>query len=332
MKKLRKYLPLIPAILILVLVISGIGVWRDYRDTLMENQENQLLIVTRILRDNLKVSMEEYQDNLEFISGIESNHVQDQDSIYQRFLDTQQDFICDLYREDEQGNIIYSVTDTDFRDPALLAEYSDGKSIWMMSDDETHYIVFKKKETEGTQLCLAVDAVKYYQRLISDIHVGTNGYIVVKNKEGTIIMHPDKEQWGEEVIEGRKERFPDLDYSSLEEMLKEQSEGKEGISRYYSYWWTKPKIQKTEKISAYCSAEMGQDAWIVSAVIDYDDFYAPIAEGFLKISLIFSLALVLVGILVLIYGRLLRTVHKSSREIKNLKELNALLENIQKKK
>ena len=330
MKKLRKYLPLIPAILILVLVISGIGVWRDYRDTLMENQENQLLIVTRILRDNLKVSMEEYQDNLEFISGIESNHVQDQDSIYQRFLDTQQDFICDLYREDEQGNIIYSVTDTDFRDPALLAEYSDGKSIWMMSDDETHYIVFKKKETEGTQLCLAVDAVKYYQRLISDIHVGTNGYIVVKNKEGTIIMHPDKEQWGEEVIEGRKERFPDLDYSSLEEMLKEQSEGKEGISRYYSYWWTKPKIQKTEKISAYCSAEMGQDAWIVSAVIDYDDFYAPIAEGFLKISLIFSLALVLVGILVLIYGRLLRTVHKSSREIKNLKELNALLENIQK--
>lgn len=51
MKKLKKYLPLIPAVLIVVLIIAGIGVWRDYRDTLMKNQEDQLLIVTRILRD-----------------------------------------------------------------------------------------------------------------------------------------------------------------------------------------------------------------------------------------------------------------------------------------
>lgn len=49
MKKLKKYLPLIPAVLIVVLIIAGIGVWRDYRDTLMKNQEDQLLIVTRIL-------------------------------------------------------------------------------------------------------------------------------------------------------------------------------------------------------------------------------------------------------------------------------------------
>lgn len=332
MKKLKKYLPLIPAVLIVVLIIAGIGVWRDYRDTLMKNQEDQLLIVTRILRDNLKISMEEYQDTLEFISNISTGNMDEGDvqkNIYQEFLHTWRNFVCDIYQEDAQGNIIYSAADLEFKNPVILAEYSDEKSIWMMSDGENQYIVFKKKENSGGQICLAIDAGKYYQSLISDIHVGTNGYIVVKNKEGTVIMHPDKAQWGEEVIKGRKERFPDLDYSSLEEMLKEQSEEKEGISRYYSYWWVNPKVQKTEKISAYCSAEMGQDAWIVSAVIDYDDFYAPIAEGFLKISLIFGLAVILVGILVFIYGRMLRTVYKSSREIKNLKELNTLLENVQ---
>lgn len=329
MKKLRKYLPLIPAVLILVLVAAGIGVWRDYRDTLMKNQEEELLLVTRILRDNLRVSMEEYQDNLEFVSEIPAADTQEEENVYRRFLKTHNNFISNLYREDAQGNVIISAAETDFSASVLLAEYADKKSIWMMSDGTDQYLVFKKEDA-GEQICLAVDAEKYYRQLISDIHIGTNGYIVVKNKEGTVIMHPDKAQWGQEVIEGRKERFPDLDYSSLEAMLKEQSEGKEGISRYYSYWWTKPKVQKTEKISAYCSAEMGQDAWIVSAVIDYDDFYAPIAEGFLKISLIFTTALVLVGVLVLIYGRMLRIVHKSSREIKNLKELNALLENVQK--
>ena len=330
MKKIKKYLPLIPAILVLVLVISGIGVWRDYRDTLMENQENQLLVLTRILRDNLKVSMEEYQDNLEFIDDIQPDNTDNAKNVYRKFLSTQENFICDLYKEDAQGNLIYSVANIDLEQPVMLAEYSDRQSIWMMSDEENRYIVFKKKEKSGEQLCLAVDAGKYYQRLISDIHVGTNGYIIVKNKEGIIIMHPDKEQWGQQIIESRKERFPDLDYSSLENMLKEQNEGKEGISRYYSYWWTKPEITETEKISAYCSADMGEDAWIVSAVIDYEDFYAPIVEGFVKISLIFIAALLLLGILMIIYGRLLRTLYKSSREIKNLKELNNLLENVQK--
>ena len=65
--------------------------------------------------------------------------------------------------------------------------------------------------------------------LISGIHIGTNGYIVVKDAEGTIIMHPKKEQWGIPVIAGRKKMYPDLDYSSLEKMIEDQKKRKEGI-------------------------------------------------------------------------------------------------------
>ena len=164
---------------------------------------------------------------LEFISNISNGNMDEGDvqkNIYQEFLHTRRNFVCDIYQEDAQGNIIYSAADLEFQNLVILAEYSDEKSIWMMSDGENQYIVFKKKENSGGQICLAIDEGKYYQSLISDIYVGTNGYIVVKNKEGTVIMYPDKTQWGEEVIKGRKERFPDLDYSSLEEMLKEQSE------------------------------------------------------------------------------------------------------------
>ena len=62
MKKMKKFLPVIPVILILVLALSGVKVWKEYRDTLMKNQEDQLLILTRILRDNMAVAMEEYQE------------------------------------------------------------------------------------------------------------------------------------------------------------------------------------------------------------------------------------------------------------------------------
>ena len=327
MKKMKKFLAVIPAILILVLALSGVKVWKEYRDTLMKNQENQLLILTRILRDNMAVAMEEYQNDLDFLCNVQTP---DQNTTYEEYLKKQKNFICNLYRETPDGKRSYVAEDINFQNIALLASYPDERSIWLMSDAENKYFVLKEKMNSGDWLCLVVNAGQYYQRLISDIHVGTNGYIIVKNKEGTVIMHPDEEQWGYNIIASRKMRFPDLDYSSLEDMLKEQAERKEGISRYYSYWWTSPKTKKVEKISAYCSAEMGNDAWIISAVIDYEDFYRPIVEGFLKLTMVFVSALFLAGILVFVYGRLMIRVRKSAKEIEDLKELNSLLESVQK--
>ena len=327
MKRMKKFLAVIPVILVLILALSGVKVWKGYRDTLMKNQEDQLLTLTKILRDNIAVAMEEYQNDLDFLCDVKDT---EKDDCYKKYLEKQKNFICNLYRETSDGKRSYIAGEIAFQDLALLASYPDNRSIWLMSDTEKKYFVLKEKMSSGDWLCMVVDAGKYYQRLISDIHVGTNGYIIVKNKEGTVIMHPDKEQWGLNIISGRKKRFPDLDYSSLENMLKEQREGKEGISRYYSYWWTKPDVKKVEKISAYCSTEIGDDAWIISAVIDYDDFYRPIVEGFLKLTMVFVSALLLAGILVLVYGRLLIRVRKSAKEIEDLKELNSLLESVQK--
>lgn len=67
------------------------------------------------------------------------------------------------------------------------------------------YNVYKRVLKDGRKICLMIDAEKYYQKLISGIHIGTNGYIVVKDAEGTIIMHPKKEQWEFRLLqEGRK--------------------------------------------------------------------------------------------------------------------------------
>ena len=50
MKKNKKTLiAAIPLFLIVILVFAGFGVWKKYRDTLMQNQEEQMLLTTRIL-------------------------------------------------------------------------------------------------------------------------------------------------------------------------------------------------------------------------------------------------------------------------------------------
>ena len=162
--------------------------------------------------------------------------------------------------------------------------------------------------------------------LISGIHIGTNGYIVVKDAEGTIIMHPKKEQWGIPVIAGRKKMYPDLDYSSLEKMIEDQKKRQEGISHYYSYWWTNEERPRVQKISAYSPVQIGDSFWVVSAVIDYDDLYEPLAESFLKMVCIFVGILLAAGIAVVLFGRVMRDMRRAVREINDLKELNEQLE------
>ena len=139
-------------------------------------------------------------------------------------------------------------------------------------------------------------------------------------------MHPKKEQWGIPVIAGRKKIYPDLDYSSLEKMIEDQKKRKEGISHYYSYWWTNEERPRVQKISAYSPVQIGDSFWVVSAVIDYDDLYEPIAESFLKMVCIFVGILLAAGIAVVLFGRVMRDMRRAVREINDLKELNEQLE------
>ena len=329
MKKNKKTLiAAIPLFLIVILVFAGFGVWKKYRDTLMQNQEEQMLLTTRILSENMAMSAEEYEESLSFLAKTAENRSQDEaKQLYREFIDTQTSFITNLYLEDEQGKLSESVKDVQIVSSQLLTQSSAKNSIYMEKDtDGKIYNVYKRVLKDGRKICLMIDAEKYYQKLISGIHIGTNGYIVVKDAEGTIIMHPKKEQWGIPVIAGRKKMYPDLDYSSLEKMIEDQKKRKEGISHYYSYWWTNEERPRVQKISAYSPVQIGDSFWVVSAVIDYDDLYEPIAEGFLKMVCIFVGILLAAGIAVVLFGRVMRDMRRAVREINDLKELNEQLE------
>ena len=329
MKKNKKTLiAAIPLFLIVILVFAGFGVWKQYRDTLMKNQEEQMLLTTRILSENMAMSTEEYEESLSFLAKTAENRPQDEaKQLYREFIDTQTSFITNLYLEDEQGKLSESVKDVQIVSSQLLTQSSAKNSIYMEKDTSGKiYNVYKRVLKDGRKICLMIDAEKYYQKLISGIHIGTNGYIVVKDAEGTIIMHPKKEQWGIPVIAGRKKMYPDLDYSSLEKMIEDQKKRKEGISHYYSYWWTNEERPRVQKISAYSPVQIGDSFWVVSAVIDYDDLYEPIAEGFLKMVCIFVGILLAAGIAVVLFGRVMRDMRRVVREINDLKELNEQLE------
>lgn len=328
--------------LLILLGFEGMGyrVWKQYSKTLMQNQYDQLSNSSKILSESLETSMKEYEWDYEMLHNIEvmmqdeagNYKIQNTDAFIQkmkRYLEEETTYVCDLFWQDENGNFISSLSGKVYADPVCFTETDQGVGIYQMEDDKDQkYLVLHYLEPSENQICMVVNEEAFYANLISSIKVGTNGYVMIKNSEGKIIMHPKGEQWGIDVIEGRKEMYPHLDLSSLENMIEKQKEGGEGILEYDSYWWTKPNLPKVHKVSAYSSADLGGDFWVVSAVIDYDDMYRPIRLGFTRILFIMLGILLLIIILLIFVSKLIFDRQKSAAEIIYLRELNSLLEEV----
>ena len=317
------WVPLVAGIVMLALlgIIGGL-VWRDYRTALMESQTRQLELVVQSLADSIEFSLDEYTDRLDSAARKVS-----EDHNLRPGL-ARSDTLRDIWIEDADGDVIYSCYGVTASCDVLLTQ-ADQISYWQYHSGDTHYLVLKKPVGERT-VCLVVNSTALYQQLVADIRVGTNGYIVVKNDENRIIMHPEPAQWGIDILPGRQELYAgkNLDLSSLSDMLQVQLEEDSGIQDYYSYWWTDPELPRVRKLSAFRHLNVGDTFWSVSAVVDYNDLYQPVQDSFVKLAVLFGgIGLVLVLFTVLVF-RLQQKQKKSATEISDLKTLNATLEEL----
>lgn len=313
------------AVGVVLLVLLGIVAnvtWNDYRNALIDSQTRQLELVVQSTADSIQFSLDEYADRLDAAADkLRTNPLS-------RPTLARSDTLTDLWIEDSDGNVIYRCYGLTLMCDVLITRTSS-ISYWQYHRGDRHYLVMKKAVGDQT-ICLVIDSETLYQQLVSDIHVGTNGYIMVKNADNRVVMHPESEQWGIEVLEGRRKLYSnnELDMSSLSELLRTQQEKTSGIMDYYSYWWTDPSLPRVHKISAYRQLTLGDSFWIVSAVVDYDDLYQPVAESFRKMAVMFSsIALVMVLLTVFIF-HLQQKNNRNAAQITSLQEVNEALEEL----
>ena len=312
------------AVLLVMLAIVANLVWKDYSTALMESQTRQMELVVQSLADSIEFSLEEYLDRLDSaVAKVEANP-DDKPTL------APSDTLRDIWLEDNDGSVVYRCYGITALSDVLITR-SEGVSYWQYHRGDTHYLVLKKAAGEQS-VCLVVDSTTLYKQLVSDIRVGTNGYVMIKNANDMVVMHPESAQWGIQVVDGRQKlyAYKDLDLTSLSELLKAQRTQDSGIRDYYSYWWTDPKLPRVHKISAFRHLDVGSSFWIVSAVVDYDDLYQPVRDSFLKMALMFSAVAV---VLVLFTGMMFRLQRKNQRsvtKINDLQEVNEALEELQK--
>ena len=168
------------AVMLTVFLLLGIRIWKDYRDTLMNNQIDQLKVTTQILSKNMEASIQSYVDDLDFFDDL--SHSDNVKEIFQTYIRKNDMYIEDLFREAADGTWTESVAGNRYKDPVKISQMDPQRSLYQMSCEgkDATYLVVKKKRADGGYLCLAVNEEKYYNRIISDIKIGRNGYIVIK--------------------------------------------------------------------------------------------------------------------------------------------------------
>lgn len=309
-------------LVLIFLIVAGFTAWNNYCDTLIQSQTRQLELVVQSFADVMRYTLTEYTARLDAAA-----------QKVQQAPDTLPNLsvsgtIVDLWLEDADGNITARRHGVEAERDVLLTR-TGNITFWQYHKGDRHYLVLKESAGEKT-VCLVTDSEAFYEQLVSDIHVGENGYLVIKNDKNRVIMHPERAQWGLDILAGRLElhQDADLDLTSLQNLLHAQLTEESGIMDYYSYWWTDPDLPRVRKVSAFRRIDIGNSFWTVSAVLDYDDLYRPVAESFRKVMQVFVLGvLVLAGIMVYIFALLLKN-KRSADKITALKEVNSALEEL----
>ena len=114
--------------------------------------------------------------------------------------------------------------------------------------------------------------------------------------------------------------------SSLQKLINKQNQGEEGVDDYYSYWWMEPNQPRVRKICAYSPMYIGEDFLVLSAVMDYDEVYIPVAVGVVRLITIFVIFFGILIVMGIVLGGMFMQSKKDSERIAYLTELNGILE------
>lgn len=328
------------AVLALMIAILGAmaylcaSAWQEYRNTVVNNQKEQMLLTTQAVSRSMGVFFQDLQAELATLSqsfrtfqaeGPQKGLA----SLFETYTQEHESFVYDLRLTSSDGAVLVQFQEEEITQVFLDTVDQQGqRTLQAMLSNGHPCLALGTPCGPDQTLWLLVDLTDYYQNLISGIQVGSNGYILVKNSQGIILMHPDEDQWGIHVIQGRQALYPEADLSSLGQLVEAQNQGGTGVMEYTSYWWMDSELPRVQKVSAWAPVALGDDFLVVSTVIDYSDIDIPIAQNITRMGIAVLVVTLSTLVLALFLGKLLLDRRRSAQEIAYLKDLNNLLEQL----
>lgn len=241
-----------------------------------------------------------------------------------------------FYALNPQGIVIARVPG---RKGAIGADYSEKPGFQYVSKYLKPYLseIFKTS-SDKYAVSITVPAIKddifvgalrwliesdvIYKKFIEHENQGGREVWIVDN-DGEIISHPVSYHIGNDYLEIHREKYPDIDWSSLERIMVDIKKGKTGTG-IYDYHPTRKTFGAEKILIAYSSLNINNQQWTVGVTVKYSDISGPIDS---QAKAIYGLAgLLIVGSL---FGGLL--LYRSEKrkavleaEAENLRKIHVL--------
>ncbi len=325
---------------------------KQYSSMIIENRSTQLQIICKTVSTNLGLGIQRDVNNFLYfvhtdVLGLTDDFPQEKAAQEKRRQELYSIF-CSYkrYNQDSISNIVLTKKGSDVPIISLTQNTytlfhelgaQDGRKMTLyFGEPNTLYLAIHFPLQNGYVITSYIDMNILYEQYVSFIKLGNKGYIMVKDHEGVVIMHPLKEQIGVNAATGRQQLYPGvtLKLDSLQKMIEHQKQGQEGSDIYYSYWWPdKANIKLIKKISAYAPFHIGDTFFIISAVTDYEEIAQHIRTNLLTLIslslLLFAIILVPTIVVIFVFNRT-ATVEKENSYLRQLNEtLNTLHKNEQ---
>lgn len=332
-----------------VIVLASYFNYRAIQNNVIEIEQSQLLSLADTVANSLERFFIYQTHNLEILAKNRyfiSNYTAYQSELLSEtafqnledYYSIQSNNIELIRLLDQNGKEIYTYPTTDYGhgiETDLQKMYRDKKAIVgdIYKEQEKLYInILQPVEIEGQisgALYAKIKLDTIYYTFIAPVKAGEKGYASVKDSDGILIMHPNTEDIGENVMEARTRTYPDFDWSELESLVEKQKKGESGVGIYHSLWFNDNDQKRVKKFSAYAPAQIGDDFWIVNVSKDYLEVVSFLRERTYNIIIInFFIILIFVTTLLYIYRvrKDQALIAKEHALLVKVKELNEELE------
>lgn len=184
-------------------------------------------------------------------------------------------------------------------------------------------------EKQAGFLMAKIDLDTVYKKLVQPVKVGEKGYASVKDSRGVLLMHPNREDIGRNVLDARKGEYPDFDWSELEALVALQLQKEAGVGIYHSLWFTDNDQKRVKKFNAFSPADIGQDFWTVNVSMDYVEATEFLRERTYTIIIInFTILIIFITVMIYIY-RIRRDKREYQKEAVFLREVSRLNQDLE---
>lgn len=320
------------------MLIFNIFIFKNYQSNLISMQENHMMTTAKAVANNLE---NYYNGELNNFSVYFEGDMDAEKAL--RFFHEQPEISSICVIGGDGTRLLYEGNEYGmFLDQAYTAYREKGEDkaalLSPVLTSERHYTQFMAAKTrwEGADACViaSMEMESIYNLIVRPIKIGQYGYSMVKNYDGTILMHKSVNQIGIDAVEGRKAQYSeyDLDLSDLESWVEQQRTTPEGSRILNSYWWEDGKEPvKTKKVVAYTQASIGKETWIINSTLDYNEIYKPLVK---TRWYVFCVSVVTIGGFGILLAWIINNANQNKTmelEMKHLLEMNSAWEELHKR-